>query len=139
MTKSSRPIVAFMVLLCAAGVVAQEAQKSPSIAGKWTLTLVTEAFTATPALDLKQDGEKITGTYTSTQYGAFPLEGTLKGRALTFSFTLNADGTPVAMSFSGEVAADGKTMKGKATLGELGEASWTAERPKEKNAEVMIW
>lgn len=139
MTKSSKPIVVLMGLLGAAVLVAQEAQKSPSIAGKWTVTLVTEAFTATPALDLKQDGEKITGTYTSTQYGAFPLEGTLKGRALAFSFTLNADGTPVAMSFTGEVAADGKTMKGRATLGELGEASWSAERPKEKNAEVGIW
>ena len=123
-----------VMLVCASGVAAQEAPKAPpSIAGKWALTLVTEAFTATPALDLKQDGEKITGTYTSTQYGTFPLEGTLKGRALQFSFTLNADGTPVAMSFTGEVAADGKTMKGRATLGELGEASWSAERPKEKS------
>jgi hypothetical protein len=133
MTDSSKTIVVFLVLLCAAVVAAQETPKAPpSIAGKWALTLVTEAFTATPALDLKQDGEKISGTYTSTQYGTFPLEGTLKGRVLEFSFTLNADGTPVAMKFTGEVAADGKTMKGRATLGDLGEATWTAERPKEK-------
>ena len=130
MTHSFKTIAVFVLLMCAVVVAAQETQKAPSIAGKWVITLVTEAFTATPALDLKQDGEKISGTYTSTQYGAFPLEGTLKGRVLEFSFTLNADGTPVAMKFNGEVAADGKTMKGKATLGELGEATWTAERPK---------
>ena len=127
------------VLLMSAAVVAQEAQKAPSIAGKWVLTLVTEAFTATPALDLKQDGEKITGTYTSTQYGAFPLEGTLKGRVLEFSFTLNAEGTPVLMKFTGEVAPDGKTMKGRATIEGMGEATWTAERPKANNPEVVIW
>ena len=44
---------------------------------------------------------------------------------------MNADGTQVAMSFKGEVAADGQTMKGKADLGDLGEATWTAERPKQ--------
>ena len=80
-------------------------------------------------MDLKQDGEKITGTYTG-RYGSFELKGTLKGRALEFTFTMNAEGTPTPMTFTGEVAADGQTMKGKATLGEMGEATWTAERPK---------
>ena len=132
MTHSFKTAAVFVLLMCAVVVAAQETQKAPSIAGKWVLTLVTEAFTATPALDLKQDGEKITGTYTSTQYGAFPLTGTLKDRVLEFSFTLNAEGTAVAMKFNGEVAADGKTMKGRATIEGMGEASWTAERPKEK-------
>ena len=50
---------------------------------------------------------------------------------IEFAFTMNADGTQVAMSFKGEVAADGQTMKGKADLGDLGEATWTAERPKQ--------
>jgi hypothetical protein len=114
-------------------VAAQEAPKPPpSVAGKWTLTLVTENFTATSGLELKVDGEKITGSYISSRYGSFPLEGTLKGRAIEFAFTMSAEGTPIAMSFKGEVAADGQTMKGKASLGDLGEATWTAERPKEQ-------
>ena len=101
------------------------------MAGKWTLTLVTEQFTATSGLELKLDGEKITGSYVSSRYGSFPLEGTLKGRAIEFAFTLNAEGSTVAMSFKGEVAADGQTMKGKASLGDMGEATWAAERPKQ--------
>src|SRR5512145_133164 len=81
---------------CAAGLAAQEAPKAPpSVAGKWVLTLVTESMTATPALELKQNGEKITGSYTSGRYGSFPLEGTLKGRAIEFAFTLTAEGTTV--------------------------------------------
>ncbi|HYN07528.1 MAG TPA: hypothetical protein VES67_09075 [Vicinamibacterales bacterium] len=125
-------VVGLLAVIGAVGLAAQEAPKAPapSIAGKWTLTLVTENFTATTALELKQEGEKITGTYTG-RYGSFPLEGTLKGRALQFAFTMNADGTPTAMSFVGEVAPDNQTMKGKATLGEMGEATWTAARPKE--------
>jgi hypothetical protein len=122
----------FVAVVTAATVVgAQEKPKAPpSIAGKWAVTLVTEAFAANTTLDLKLDGEKVTGTYTG-RYGSFPLEGTLKGRALEFTFTMNAEGTPTAMTFAGEVAADAQTMKGKATLGEMGEATWTAARPKE--------
>lgn len=118
-------------VLLSAVLVAQESPKAPpSVAGKWVITLVTENFTATSGLDLKQDGEKITGTYTSSRYGASPLEGTLKGRTIEFAFTLSAEGTNVAMSYKGEVAADGQTMKGKASLEGLGDATWTAERPK---------
>ena len=136
MTQTSRVagVVAGLVgiVLFAGLVAAQEAPKAPpSIAGKWALTLVSENFTATSGLELKVDGEKITGSYISSRYGSFPLEGTLKGRAIEFAFTLNAEGSTVAMSFKGEVAADSKTMKGKASLGDLGEATWTAERPKE--------
>jgi hypothetical protein len=116
-----------------AAVIAVAAQEKtsapPSIAGKWILTLVTETFTSTPALALKVDGEKLTGTYTS-RYGEFPLAGTLQGRAIQFSLSLNAEGTTVTMSFAGEVSADSETMKGKATIGELGDATWSAARPK---------
>ena len=83
--------------------------------------------TSTPSLELKQDGTKISGTYTG-RYGAFPLEGTVAGRALAFSFSMSAEGQSVAMTFQGEVAADALSMKGTATLGEMGEAAWTAKK-----------
>ena len=49
----------------------QEQQKPPakavSIAGKWAMTLdIPNMGSAETALDLKQDGEKITGTYTGS-------------------------------------------------------------------------
>ena len=62
---------------------------------------------------------RVTGTYTG-RYGEFPLEGTLKGNAIQFSLSLNAEGMTVTMAFTGEVAADSETMKGKATIGETG-------------------
>lgn len=127
----AKSLIGVLVVVASAVVSAQEAPKAPpSIAGKWTLTLVTDNFTASPTLDLKVDGQKVTGSYTG-RYGSFPLEGSLKGRALEFAFTMNAEGTATLMSFVGEVAPDGQTMKGKATLGEMGEATWTAARPKE--------
>jgi hypothetical protein len=106
-----------------------DAKAAPTVAGKWTMTLEMSMGTGTPTLDLKQDGEKITGTYTG-RYGTFALEGKLKDRAIAFSFSMSAEGQAVEMSFAGEVAADGQTMKGTAVLGEMGDATWTAKRDK---------
>jgi hypothetical protein len=107
---------------------AQPDKKSaPTIAGKWIMTLEMAMGTATPALELKQDGGKITGTYTG-RYGTFPLEGSLKDHAIAFSFTMDAEGQSVTMSFQGEVSADAQSMKGTATLGEMGDATWSARR-----------
>ena len=70
------------------------------------MSLQTDAFTSTPTVEFKsQEGEKLTGVYTG-RYGSYPFEGTLKERALEFSFKMSAEGTDVEMSFAGEVAAD---------------------------------
>ncbi|HUL73073.1 MAG TPA: hypothetical protein VLT86_08225 [Vicinamibacterales bacterium] len=132
----ARTILASLLLVAASLVaLAQTPTPTPTpakpinIAGKWAMTLDLSIGQATPALDLKQDGEKVTGTYTG-RYGTFPLQGTLKGRALEFSFQMNAEGQDVTMSFSGEVAVDGESMKGTATIEGLGDATWTAKRDK---------
>jgi hypothetical protein len=121
-------LISGILIAAAAGAAAQAPSKPASVAGKWTVTLETESFTATSAIELKQDSEKITGTYTSTRYGAVPLEGKIKERAIEFAFKLNVEGTEVPMSYAGEVAADGQTMKGKASLGDMGAATWSAKR-----------
>lgn len=134
MRSSFRRLIVLAV--CAAAPLVSLAAQSPqapakpvNVSGKWIMSLELEMGTATPALVLKQDGEKITGTYTG-RYGTFALTGTLKERAISFGFKMNADGTEVNMSFAGEVAADAETMKGRAELEGLGEAAWTARRDK---------
>jgi len=107
----------------------QEAKPSPSVAGKWNMTLEMSMGTGTPTLELKQDADKITGTYTG-RYGTFPVEGSLKERAIVFNVTISAEGTSVTMSFTGEVAADGQSMKGTASMAELGDMTWTAKKEK---------
>ena len=131
------PLLLCLVLVGAsAALVAQEPPKKPdppktlNIAGKWTMTLDMSIGQATPALVFKQDGEKITGTYTG-RYGTFEFKGTLKERALQFSFQMDTDGGTTTMSFEGEVAADAQTMKGSGTIEGLGDATWTAKRQKD--------
>ena len=96
-----------------------------SVTGKWTMTLEMQMGTATPTLDLTQQGEKITGTYEG-RYGKFALTGTVKKNVIEFSFTMSAEGTDVVMAFKGQVAADFKSMKGDADMGGMGEVAWSA-------------
>jgi ABC-type antimicrobial peptide transport system permease subunit len=143
MRRTLRTILGLTVAVAAtAGMLAAQGQapakpKEINITGKWVMLLELEMGTATTALDLKQDGEKITGTYTG-RYGTFALEGTLKGRALQFAFTMNAEGQEAWMQFSGEVSEDSQTMKGGATLEGLGDASWSAKRDKGKGSDLEL-
>jgi hypothetical protein len=127
-------VVALLVLVAAVAFAApqqdkqkQEKKSELNVTGKWAMTMEMSMGTANPSLELKQDGGKVTGSYTG-RYGTFPLEGTLKDRTIQFTFQMGAEGQTVTMSFSGEVAADGQSMKGTASLGDMGDASWTAKR-----------
>jgi hypothetical protein len=91
------------------------------------MTLEMTMGSGTPTLEIKQDGGKITGTYTG-RYGGAPIEGTVTDRAITFSCTIDAEGQAARMDFRGEIAADGQTMKGSAEIEGLGDATWTAKR-----------
>ena len=102
------------------------AKPAPTIAGKWNMALEMASGTASPTLELTQDGEKVGGFYQG-RYGKFALKGTLKGRALDFSFQMDVEGMDVAMKFRGEVAADFQSMKGVAEIADS-EVPWTAKR-----------
>lgn len=102
---------------------------APQVAGKWQVSLEMEVGTAAVVMVFKQDGEKLAGTYTG-RYGEYPLVGTVKGRALDFVVTINAEGTETKMHFIGELAAAGDVIKGSAELGGMGEAGWIAKPAK---------
>ena len=106
-----------------------EKKVAVSIAGKWAMALEMSIGNGTPTLELKQDGEKITGTYTG-RYGAAPLVGTLKDHAVEWKVNISAEGTDVEMWFTGEVSPDATAMRGDATLGPAGDATWTARKQK---------
>jgi hypothetical protein len=130
-----KKFLVLVAVLAAAGSLAVQAQQNPdakaapNVTGKWVMTLDMSMGTATTALDLKQAADKVTGTYTG-RYGTFPLEGKLKDLAIDFTVTMTAEGQSLSLTFTGEISADGQTMKGKADMGELGEATWSARKDK---------
>ena len=79
------------------------------VTGDWAFSVETGMGSGSPAITFKQDGEKLSGTY-SGQLGDTTFTGSVKGTAVEFSFTTEAQGQSIDVVYKGTV--DGKTMKG---------------------------
>lgn len=113
-----------IVVLSATVVAAQQALHD--LSGKWAFAVVTENGTGTPAVVLKQNGEKLTGTYESRMMGSRTFSGTIKGDSVTL--TLEANGPEgVALVFRG-VVVDKDNLKGNVDFGGMGSATFTGKR-----------
>jgi hypothetical protein len=116
----------YLVLICALTLTAGQADKPADVAGSWAITVDTGQGTGTPSVTLKQEGEKLSGTYSSQVFGEQPVTGSIKGNAITFQFTAAIEGNTLTVVYSGTVDKD--TMKGKVALGDLGEGTFTAKK-----------
>ena len=101
------------------------AQAKIDVTGKWAFNVETSAGAGTPSMTFKLDGEKLTGHYTG-QLGESDLTGTVKGADITFTFTIDAQGTMIKATYTG--TADATSMKGKLALEGLGEGTFTAKK-----------
>ena len=97
------------------------------VAGKWSAALQLEAINSKPTLNIKQDGEKLSGTYDG-YYGASPLEGTIKEKEISFSVTFSIEGSKFIGTFTGTV--DGDNMGGRVEFEGAGSGTWSAVRAK---------
>jgi len=76
-------------------------------AGKWTWTQKRGQNEVTMNLELKQDGDKLTGTCSTDYFGAAPPTGTIDGKNVTFSIDVQG------MTFTMSGTIDGDKMSGK--------------------------
>src|SRR6266702_50506 len=83
------------------------------IGGTWQLTVETSQGTGNPILILKQDGEKLTGTFNSQIFGEAKITGTVKGNAIEFGFEGDAGGQTLKVNYKGTIESP-TTMKGTA-------------------------
>jgi hypothetical protein len=104
---------------------APAAASAVNVTGVWNATVETSQGTGNPTFTFKQEGETLTGNYKG-QLGEAPLKGTVKGNDISFMFKLNVQGQDFEITYTGKV--EGSNMKGKAILGQLGEATWTAKK-----------
>jgi hypothetical protein len=110
----------------AAAAAPAQTDKPADVAGAWAIQIEIGGNTGTPTVTFKQDGEKLTGTYSSQVVGEHEVVGTVKGNDITFGFQASFDGNAVKVTYSGTVDKD--TMKGKVTFGDLGEGTFTAKK-----------
>ena len=96
------------------------------ISGNWEFSVDTAAGSGSPSFVFKQDGEKITGTYTGL-LGKADLTGTVKGDQIDFSFKFDYSGQSGVAHYTGTIES-AKKMKGKVEIGDMGEGTWTAAK-----------
>jgi hypothetical protein len=116
---------AIVILVAAMSAARVVAQAKVDVTGKWAFSVETSAGAGAPTFAFQQDGEKLTGHYTGT-FGEADLTGTVKGAEITFSFTVDAQGTSLKETYTGTVDKD--TMKGKLTIEGLGEGTFTGKK-----------
>jgi len=105
----------------------QQSEKPVDVTGVWAfLVEIGGAATGTPTITFKQEGEKLTGTYSSQVLGERQFTGTIKGNAITFAFDATMEGNTFKVVYSGTVEKD--TMKGSVTFGDLGEGAFTGKK-----------
>jgi hypothetical protein len=103
----TRALTVFTLVTAFAAVTAAQAV---NVTGTWTFTVETGGGSGTPTLTFKQDGEKLTGHYSSQTLGEADFTGTVKGNAIQFTFNANAQGQQIDVVYAGTV--DGGAMKG---------------------------
>ncbi len=95
-----------------------------NVTGSWNFEVETGQGSGNPSFTFKQEGEKLTGRYKGT-FGEADLTGTVKGEQIEFSIKVTGQ-MEATIVYRG--TTDGKTMKGKVALGELGEGTFTGKK-----------
>ncbi|HUJ23092.1 MAG TPA: hypothetical protein VLX58_16285 [Bryobacteraceae bacterium] len=108
--------VAAVFLACAA--------LAADISGSWEFSVQTDQGSGNPSFEFKQDGEKLTGTY-SGRFGKAPVTGTVKGDQVEFTFEI--EGLDGKVRYKGTI--EGSThMKGDVEYGDVGKGTFTATK-----------
>jgi hypothetical protein len=118
---------AILALVLAASFNATAQSGKVDITGKWAFNVQTEAGSGTPTVTLKQDGEKLTGHYSSQTFGEQELTGSVKGTDLKFSFSADVQGNALTVTYAGTIE-NKDSLKGTVDLGGLGQGTFTAKR-----------
>ncbi len=104
--------------------------QSKSVAGDWDGTFETPGGAMPFKLVFKVDGEKLTGSVKRSS-GELPINGTIKGSDISFSYTVNYNGNDLTLYFAGKV--NGDSMSGSVSFGGNADDVWSAKRaPAEK-------
>jgi hypothetical protein len=98
-----------------------------NVTGKWLFNVQTDAGTGTPTVTFKQDGEKLTGHYSSQTFGEQDLTGSVKDQDLKFTFSADLQGTAVVVTYTGKIESK-DSLKGSVDIGGLAQGTFTAKR-----------
>jgi hypothetical protein len=98
------------------------------ITGEWVFEVQTDQGSGSPTFVLKQAGEKVTGRYKGT-FGEADVTGTVSGKTFKLSFSADAQGTAVNITYDGEFES-ATAVKGKLDIAGLATGTFTGKKVK---------
>lgn len=104
----------------------EAAAQEVDVTGTWNMTVESQQGTSNPTVTLEQDGQELTGHYSSQTLGEADVTGTVNGSEVTFSFDAEAGGQSIPVSYTATV--EGDTMSGSLNLAGQAAGTFTAER-----------
>lgn len=113
------------VLLLALTMALTVAAQSPNVDGEWDAAMNTPGGVRNFKIKFKAEGEKLTGIV-GRETGSLPLNGTIKGSDVQFSYTVNYNGNDLVLTMTGKVAGD--SIVGTVSFGGMAEDEWSAKR-----------
>ncbi len=106
---------------------AVEASAQTSLSGAWTFTVDIDGSITYPAVTLVQDGETLTGHYSSEGLGENDITGTVSEMMITITFAADLGGMVIDVVYAGTIDEEGM-ISGTLDLGGLGGGTFTAVR-----------
>lgn len=97
------------------------------VTGTWILDVQTGQGGGTPTVTFEQDGENLTGHYSSDQLGEADLTGSVQGRDIRFTFDVSVQGMGFTVTYAGTVEGE-DAMSGEIDLGGAASGTFTGER-----------
>ncbi|HTP30794.1 MAG TPA: hypothetical protein VMJ75_01395 [Candidatus Acidoferrales bacterium] len=98
------------------------------VSGTWQLSVETSQGSGSPMLELRQNGEQLTGTFHSQIFGDAKLTGSVKGNTIEFGFEGNAGDQTIKVAYKGTIES-ATSMKGTAVYAGFDDrATWTATK-----------
>ena len=130
MTKTSFLCVALVLAGAASGFGRADlsAQAKFDLTGEWTFNVQTDQGGGSPTFVFKQTGEKLAGKYKGL-FGEADLTGAVTGKTFKFSFSADAQGTAVTITYDGEIESN-SSVKGKLDIGGQAQGTFTGKKTK---------
>ena len=128
--KSSLLLVAAVMMFVSHPVAAQsKAAQAKSIAGTWKATVtLPNGGGGAPTLTFAVKGDSVSGTVKRPSGEEFPLRGTIKGKDLTYSYSIPGDSQEILVTVKATVMGD--SLSGTMDFGGRATGQLSAKRAK---------
>lgn len=99
------------------------------LTGRWRLAVVTDNGTGYPVLEIKQEGDRISGSYSSNAMGTRTIQGTVRGDTVSFVLSASGMGEGVVLTYTARIVTP-DSLNGYVDFAGQGGAPFTGTRQK---------